>query len=82
MTPVTEKCVTGVILCIVREEIRAQVPENYQIEHMDCFWCEIISGELELKEAEAAQWLTKESLDSVAWLPADITIIEKIRNAL
>ena len=32
---------------------------------MDCFWCEIISGELELKEAEDARWLTKESLDTV-----------------
>lgn len=46
---------------------------------MDCFWCEIESGELKLLEAEAARWLTKDELDSVAWLPADITIIDKIR---
>lgn len=46
---------------------------------MDCFWCEIVSGEIVLKEAEAARWLTKEALDSVEWLPADITLIEKIR---
>lgn len=46
---------------------------------MDCFWAEVISGHLELKEAEAAKWLTKEQLDSVAWLPADIMLIEKIR---
>ncbi len=38
---------------------------------MDCFWCEIVSGKIELKEHEAAKWLTKESLDSVDWLPAD-----------
>ena len=49
---------------------------------MDCFWCEIISGELELKEAEDARWLTKESLDTVNWLPADITIIDTIRQQL
>lgn len=49
---------------------------------MDCFWCEIVSGEIVLKEAEAARWLTKETLDSVEWLPADITLIEKIRVAL
>ena len=49
---------------------------------MDCFWCEIISGELELKEAEAARWLTKETLDTVNWLPADITIIDTIRQQL
>ncbi|MCI5965942.1 MAG: (deoxy)nucleoside triphosphate pyrophosphohydrolase [Clostridia bacterium] len=46
---------------------------------MDCFWAEVTSGQLELKEAAAAKWLTKEQLDSVAWLPADITLIEKIR---
>lgn len=46
---------------------------------MDCFWAEVISGRLELKEAEAAKWLTKDQLDSVAWLPADITLIDKIR---
>lgn len=49
---------------------------------MDCFWCEIISGELELKEAEDARWLTKETLDTVNWLPADITIIDTIRQQL
>ena len=42
---------------------------------MDCFWCEIVSGKLELKEHEAARWLTKESLDSVDWLPADQALI-------
>ncbi|MBE5875713.1 MAG: (deoxy)nucleoside triphosphate pyrophosphohydrolase [Lachnospiraceae bacterium] len=46
---------------------------------MDCFWAEIVSGDLVLKEHEAAKWLTKEELDSVEWLPADITLIEKIR---
>ena len=49
---------------------------------MDCFWCEIISGNLVLKEHEEAKWLTKEELDSVEWLPADITLIEKIKEAL
>ena len=46
---------------------------------MDCFWAEVTSGNLELKEAEASKWLTKDELDSVNWLPADITLIEKIR---
>ena len=49
---------------------------------MDCFWCEVVSGELVLKEAEAARWLTKEELDSVPWLPADQTILEKIQKAI
>ena len=57
---------------------------DYQTFHlsMDCFWAKVIRGQLVLKEAEAARWLTKESLDCVQWLPADLTIIEKIREAL
>lgn len=47
---------------------------------MDCFWCEIINGNLVLKEHEDAKWLTNDNLDSVEWLPADILIIEKIKN--
>ena len=47
---------------------------------MDCFWCEIVEGDLVLKEHEAARWLTRNQLDDVAWLPADITLIEKIRK--
>ncbi len=49
---------------------------------MDCFWCEILKGNLVLKEHEAARWLTKEKMNSVEWLPADITIVEKIKQAL
>lgn len=49
---------------------------------MDCFWAEILKGDLVLKEHEAAKWLTKDELDSVEWLPADITLIEKIKNYL
>ena len=45
---------------------------------MDCFWCEILSGNLVLKEHEAARWLDKEKLYSVDWLPADVSLIEKI----
>ena len=49
---------------------------------MDCFLCSIVEGNLVLKEHEAAKWLTKATLDSVDWLPADITIIEKVRELL
>ena len=47
---------------------------------MACFWAEVTAGHLELKEAEAAKWLTKDQLNSVAWLPADVTLIDKIRE--
>lgn len=49
---------------------------------MDCFICSIKSGDLVLKEHEAAQWLKKETLDSVDWLPADLGLIDKIREYL
>ena len=49
---------------------------------MDCFWCEVIRGELILKEAEDAKWLTREHLADVKWLPADVTLIEKIGEAM
>ena len=49
---------------------------------MDCFWCEVIHGEPILKEAEDAKWLTKEHLADVKWLPADVTLIEKIGEEL
>lgn len=49
---------------------------------MDCFWVEVKAGHLELKEAEAAKWLTKNQLDSVTWLPADILLIDQIRKCM
>lgn len=49
---------------------------------MDCFWCMVKSGKLVLKEHEAARWLTKETLDSVDWLPADRGLIEKVKESI
>lgn len=45
---------------------------------MDCFICKIRSGDLVLKEHEAAKWLTRETLGSVEWLPADLGLVKKI----
>ncbi len=47
---------------------------------MDCFFCTIRSGELVLKEHEAAKWLTAETLESVEWLPADKGLVEGIKR--
>lgn len=47
---------------------------------MKCFWCEVVLGSLELKEHEAARWLEKEQLYDVEWLPADVSLVEKIRE--
>ena len=45
---------------------------------MQCFWCEVIEGDLVLLEAQAAKWLAKDELHSVEWLPADLALIEQI----
>ncbi len=47
---------------------------------MDCFWAEVTEGELILKEAEAARWLSKDELDSVDWLPADRELVKTIKG--
>jgi 8-oxo-dGTP diphosphatase len=49
---------------------------------MDCFWCEVVNGQLELKEHEAARWVTGEQIEEVDWLPADLTILESVRRGL
>ena len=69
---------------IIVGELIDTIEYDYPAFHlsMDCFWCQVLEGNLTLKEAEAAKWLTKEQLDSVAWLPADVTLIEKIRKEM
>lgn len=47
---------------------------------MDCFWCEVVKGDLILKEAQEAKWLTKADMYSVQWLPADLIIIADIEK--
>jgi 8-oxo-dGTP diphosphatase len=49
---------------------------------MDCFWCRVVKGDLILKEHEAARWLTREEMQEVDWLPADITLVEKIKQTM
>ena len=65
-------------------ELIDMVEYDYPTFHlsMDCFWAEVKAGHLELKEAEAAKWLTKVQLDSVTWLPADILLIDQIRKCM
>lgn len=64
------------------KELIDTVEYDYPTFHlsMDCFICNIISGNLVLKEHEDAKWLTREMIDSVEWLPADLGLIDKIRE--
>lgn len=77
---IMEELETEIVVGNLIDTIEYDYP-NFHLS-MDCFWAEIVSGELVLIEHAAAKWLTKEELDSVAWLPADITLIEKIKSSI
>lgn len=49
---------------------------------MDCFWCEVVEGDLVLLEAQDGRWLNSDELGSVKWLPADLGLVEKIGRLL
>lgn len=77
----------------IREELATQVKVgdcigtieyDYPAFHlsMKCFACQVVSGKLELLEHENAAWLTKETLRSVKWLPADITVLDAVEKLL
>ena len=64
-------------------ELIETVEYDYPTFHlsMDCFWCKIEKGNLVLLEAEASEWLAKDDLYSVEWLPADAGLIKKIEES-
>ncbi len=77
----------------IMEELETEIVVGKQIDtiefdyptfhlSMDCFWAEIISGDLVLNEHDDAMWLTKDELNKVEWLPADITLVEEIGKSM
>ena len=74
----------------IREELEVEVNVGDLIDtiypafhlSMKCYACTIAGGSPHLLEHEAARWLSADQLDSVAWLPADITLIPKIAGLL
>ena len=75
----------------IREELSAEisvdeflctVEYDYPKFHltMHCYLCSLVTEALHLNEHEAARWLTKEQLDSVDWLPADVKVVESIKQ--
>jgi 8-oxo-dGTP diphosphatase len=49
---------------------------------MHCYVCSLKSESFSLNEHSDSAWLTKETLDSVQWLPADLVLLEKIAQRL
>ena len=84
-----EECIAREIQEELATEIKAEkildvIDYDYPDFHltMHCILCTVVSGELKLLEHEAAKWLTKETLRSVDWLPADKLILNKIEKIL
>lgn len=67
---------------IIVDEYLTTVDYDYPGFHlnMDCFWCSIQNGHLQLLEHEAAKWLLIEELKQVNWLPADIMVVDMIEK--
>lgn len=65
-------------------EIIHTIEYDYPMFHlsMDCFWGEIIKGDLILKEAEDARWLTMDQIYDVKWLPTDIILIDLVKKQM
>ena len=66
----------GELICTVEYDY-----PNFHLS-MDCFWCEVIKGELKLLEAESSCWFTKKTLYDVQWLPADSILIAEIEKQM
>ena len=67
---------------IVVENMLCTVEYDYPKFHLSmlCYMCRISNGEIDLREHKSAQWLTKETLDDVEWLPADVEVIKLLNE--
>ena len=83
------ECPQEALVREIREELDAEIEVGGLLEtvewdypdfhlSMHCFICRLLSDSLHLKEHEDATWLTRETLDSVQWLPADLGVVGKI----
>ena len=64
------------------DEFLCTVEHDYPQFHltMHCYLCSLLTEALHLNEHEAARWLTTNELESVKWLPADVKVIEELKN--
>lgn len=87
------ECARAALVREIREELDAEISVGDLLETvewdypdfhltMHCFVCELVSDSMHLNEHEAAAWLSRDTLHSVKWLPADEGILEKIENLI
>ncbi len=77
----------------IREELNAEIAVGDLIETVEwdypafhltlhCYWCTLLTDAVRLNEHESARWLDAASLSSVRWLPADESLVERIKDSL
>lgn len=87
----SDECPQEALVREIREELDAEIEVGELLETvewdypnfhltMHCFICSLLSESLHLNEHEAAAWLTRETLHSVKWLPADEGLLPKIEE--
>ena len=66
------------------EDLLTKVEYDYPHFHliMHCYHCSLMTDSLHLNEHEAARWLSKDELDSVKWLPADVKVVELLKSRI
>ena len=77
---IREELDTGITVLSHVCDVEYDYPEFHL--SMQCFRCEITSGEPKLLEHEAAKWLSIPDIDTVDWLPADIEVVKAIKNVI
>lgn len=77
---IREELDTGIEVGQLIDTVEYDYPQFHLTMH--CFFCTVRSGDFMLKEHKAAKWLTKEMINSVDWLPADVDLIQKLKRIL
>lgn len=77
---IREELATEVVVGDLLTTVEYDYPQFHLTMH--CYWCKVERGKLTLLEHEAAKWLSREEMDSVKWLPADVKVVDALMENL
>lgn len=77
---IREELATEVVVGDLLTTVEYDYPQFHLTMH--CYWCKVERGKLTLLEHEAAKWLSREEMDSVKWLPADVKVVDALMEKL
>lgn len=87
------ECQQEALVREIREELDAEIEVGELIETiewdypdfhltMHCFVCSLVSESMHLNEHEDSAWLTRDTLHSVKWLPADKGLVDRLKKMI